>query len=56
MTIKNLIEILKQYPDDMQVKISATYDCGYGRAGGNIEYIKKDEYENNAIILCNDEE
>ena len=54
MTIKELIERLKQYPEDTIVEISATYDCGFGSAGGEVQYIEQYDYKH-AIVLCNDE-
>ena len=54
MTIKELIEKLKEYPEDMYVRVSATYDYGFGCAGGEVQYIEKDRLEY-AVVLCNDE-
>lgn len=54
MTIKELIEKLKEYPEDMFVRVSATYDCGFGCASGEVQHIEKDKFEY-AVILCNDE-
>lgn len=54
MTIKELIEKLKEYPEDMFVRVSATYDCGFGCAGGEVQHIEKDKFEY-AVILCTDE-
>lgn len=54
ITIKELIEKLMEYPEDMFVKVSATYDCGFGAAGGNVNYIEQDKSDY-AVVLCNDE-
>lgn len=55
MTIKELIEKLKEYPEDMSVKIYATYDEGFGLAGGAVQYIEKDGFDY-AVSLYNEEE
>ena len=54
MTVRELIKELQKYPEDMSVQILASYDCGYGYAGGEIQYIEKDNIEY-AVNLCNDE-
>lgn len=54
MTIKELIAKLKEYPEDMRVKVSATYDCGFGLAGGEAQYIEQDRVEY-AVVLCSEE-
>ena len=55
MTIRELIEELQKYPDDMVVQVYATYDYGYGLAGGPIRNIKKDDVEY-AVNLENDDD
>lgn len=35
MTVKELIYELSKYPDDLQVAMICTYDCGFGTAGGS---------------------
>ena len=52
MTIKELIEKLKEYPEDMCVNIYATYDGGY-LAGGTVQYLEKDS--DNTVALYNEE-
>ena len=54
LTIKELIEKLSEYPEDMFVKVSAEYDCGFGWAGGHVTYVEKDQFEY-AVVLGNDE-
>lgn len=54
VTVKELIEKLKEYPEDMAVKVYATYDCGYAATGGDVNYIEKDRTDY-AVVLCNDE-
>lgn len=54
ITVRELIEKLKEYPEDMFVKVSATYDCGFGSAGGNVNYIEQDKFDY-AVVLGNDE-
>jgi hypothetical protein len=54
ITIKELIEKLSEYPEDMFVKVSAEYDCGFGWAGGHVTYVEKDQFEY-AVMLGNDE-
>ena len=48
MKLRELIEELNKYPNDMFVKIIASYDEGFGHAGGTIQYIEK---EDNTICL-----
>ena len=55
MTIKELIEKLKQYPEDMYVRVSATYDCGFSCADGEVQYIETDRLRY-AVVLCSEEE
>lgn len=50
MTVKELIEELKMYPEDMRVRVEATYDLGYGLAGGKFQYIKVNKYANLIIL------
>ena len=53
MTVRELINELEKYPDDMDVEIYASYDAGWSCAGGKIQYIEKNlDY---SISLCNDE-
>jgi methionine synthase II (cobalamin-independent) len=54
MKVKELIEKLKEYSEDMNVEIWASYDCGFGSAGGKIQFIEQDN-DKNAIVLCNEE-
>ena len=54
MTVKELIEKLSEFPNDMDVKIMASYDDGFGTAGGKIQYVVKEDVDN-TIYLCNDE-
>lgn len=35
MTVKELICELSKYPDNLQVAVICTYDCGFGTAGGS---------------------
>lgn len=51
MTVKELIEELSKYPEDMLVHILASYDEGFGHAGGTIQYIEKED----VVYLCNDD-
>ncbi len=55
MTIKELIEELQKYPSNMYVKILASYDCGYGYAGGYIESIEKDDIEYAINLISNED-
>lgn len=54
ITVAELIERLQEFPENMPVKIFATYDCGFGSTGGDIKYIEKDKYDY-AVVLGNDE-
>lgn len=52
MTIKELIEILKNYDGDKRVEMYCTYDCGCGTAGGSVIQI----LDNGSYVeLFNDE-
>ena len=52
MTVRELIDELQKFAPDTLVKISCTFDCGYGTAGGSIIQI----IDNNSYIeLFNDE-
>lgn len=51
MTVKELIEELGKYPEDMIVHMLVSYDDGFGHAGGTIQYIEKEDM----VYLCNDE-
>lgn len=42
MTIKELINELNQYPEDTTVCIMASYDDGFGCAGGEIQNVEKE--------------
>ena len=55
MTVREVINELEKYPDDMDVQIMASYDCGFAWAGGRIQYIEKDDREY-AVNLCNEED
>lgn len=55
MTIKKLIEKLKEYPEDMYVRVSVTYDCGFSCADGEVQNIEKDRLRY-AVVLCSEEE
>lgn len=50
MTVKELVKELSKYPEDMPVHILASYDDGFGWAGGTIQYIEKED----KVYLCND--
>lgn len=52
MTVKELIEELSKYPENMTVYMSVYYDDGFGHAGGTIQYIDKGDM----VYLCNDED
>lgn len=56
MTVKELIEKLHKVPNDMEIKIMASYDDGFGTAvslGGEIQCIVKEDADH-TIYLCND--
>ena len=51
MIVKEIIETLKQYPENINVKILAEYDGGCCTLCEDIEYIGKYDIEN-SIVLC----
>ena len=53
MTVKELIAILQMYPEDCIVEILASYDDGFGTAGGKITQVS---CENGVIWLENNED
>ena len=56
MKVKELIEVLKNYPEDYEVRIYASYDDGHGLAGGVVQYATRDEvYNSGTITLWNEE-
>lgn len=52
MKVSELIEILSGFPSDLEVKVQATYDCGYGTACGTPQYVG---YEDGVVYICSDE-
>jgi hypothetical protein len=54
ITVAELIERLQEFPENMPVKIFATYDFGFGSVGGDIIFIEKDKHDY-AVVLSNDE-
>lgn len=53
MKVRELIEKLNEFPSDMEVNIMASYDDGFGTAGGEIQYIVREDSDN-TVYLCND--
>ena len=45
MTVKELMNILANYPEDYPVEIRATYDRGYGVTGGDVQFAELYETE-----------
>ncbi len=55
MTVKELKDILGPLPDDMEVRVYATYDGGW-TAGGRVTTVDtEDTFKANTIELWNDE-
>ena len=46
MTVKELKKELEKFDDNLPIEIWATFDCGYGWAGGKDIYLT---VENNAL-------
>lgn len=39
MTVKQLIEELSRFPQDMKVNVLAEYDCGFAWAGDDVDEV-----------------
>lgn len=52
MTVKELIDELKNYDENKQVYVYCSYDCGFGTAGGNVIEVCE---ENDHVELINNE-
>lgn len=50
MTVNELIEVLKCHPGDYKVRVYASYDDGFGTAGGEIDYVERNDYTNTGIV------
>lgn len=50
MTVRELIEELKKYPQDIPATIECSYDCGACLAGGDIQGISLDADARELII------
>lgn len=49
MTVKELIEKLSKFPEDLDVEIIAT--CGYENVGGEIEFVELSDYGNKRVVI-----
>ena len=55
MTVRELIDVLEKQPSD-KVRIFATYDDGHGTAGGEVQYVERDEvFSAGYVTLWNEE-
>lgn len=52
MTVKELINKLKEYPQDKKIEIYCSYDCGHAVAGGDQIEIEESE---ECVELLNNE-
>ena len=50
MTVSELIEVLKCHPGNYKVYVYADYDDGFGTAGGEVEYVERNDYDNAGAI------
>lgn len=41
MNVRQLIEELKEFPDDMPIEVFAEYDAGFAWAGGDIDEVRE---------------
>lgn len=56
MKVKELIEVLKCQPQDNEVVLCMTYDCGYGTVKGDVLFVERDEIHTPGITsIWNDE-
>lgn len=60
MTVAELIEELKKYPQDLPVAVGAPYDCGYGFTYGFVDelehrgithYVTGKKYETDCVMI-----
>lgn len=51
MTVKELINELKKYDENTEVKMYASYDCGHCWAGGEIEMV---DFTDGRVELINE--
>lgn len=56
MTVKELIYVLEKQPEDYKVRIFATFDDGHGTAGGEVQYVERDELFNAGYVTLWNEE
>lgn len=56
MKVKELIEVLKCQPEDNEVFLHMTYDCGYGVISGKALFVERDDIHSPGITsIWNDE-
>ena len=54
MTVKELIKKLSECPEDAVVTILASYDDGYGTAGGDISDVEHETVTGSVYLIAND--
>ena len=56
MKVKELIEVLKRQPQENEVVLCMTYDCGHSIVKGDVLFVERNEFYSPGITsIWNDE-